>query len=411
MSLRFMGSGTQVDVYDESVLVVSGTTKMDFLGGGVTATPTVGDPESVDVTIPSAAAATGWTDDGAIVRLTTAGDSVAVGTAALLGAEKLRVLGTSILEGATTLPAVAAGAGNDSYALQFTGETSAAQRTIGILTEADAGTDTYRLRFNDNGGTQMLALESNGQLLGVDGAVGAPTYSFASDPDTGFRHQSADAVSVIAGGNECARFRWTGFVAVAAVPNLYAGNIYPSGLGMFGDNSTLNLFGGHGNATSFAFKLSGNKAQAAGTTVAYSVDGDFAPASGTADFIFQDWVSEINQTGGANGDYYIHKVSVTETAVGGTGYLAHWQVGGVDRFVLQSDGSVGFFGVGPAAQGTSGADLTNNVASGGTDDQIDNWADLSTYANDAAAIRNAAYQLARKLKQVNDALRDYGLLT
>jgi len=31
--------------------------------------------------------------------------------------------------------------------------------------------------------------------------------------------------------------------------------------------------------------------------------------------------------------------------------------------------------------------------------------DLTVYANDAAAIRNDIYQLARKLKQVNDALR------
>jgi hypothetical protein len=69
------------------------------------------------------------------------------------------------------------------------------------------------------------------------------------------------------------------------------------------------------------------------------------------------------------------------------------------------------FGASPQSQQTSGADLTNNVTSGGTSDQIDNWTDLTTYATDAAAIRNAVYQLSRKLKQVNDALRDYGLLT
>lgn len=51
------------------------------------------------------------------------------------------------------------------------------------------------------------------------------------------------------------------------------------------------------------------------------------------------------------------------------------------------------------------------MTSGGTDDTIANFTDLTTYANDAAAIRNDIYQLARKLKQVNDALRTYGLLT
>lgn len=48
----------------------------------------------------------GWTDDGSIVRLTTTGDSVAIGTASLSGTEKLRVLGNSRFE------QVAASAGN-----------------------------------------------------------------------------------------------------------------------------------------------------------------------------------------------------------------------------------------------------------------------------------------------------------
>lgn len=80
----------------------------------------------------------------------------------------------------------------------------------------------------------------------------------------------------------------------------------------------------------------------------------------------------------------------------------------------EADGSaamVGFLGASAVARQTSGANLTNNVTSGGTDNQIDNWTDLTTYATDAAAIRNAVYQLSRKLKQCNDALRLYGLLT
>lgn len=72
---------------------------------------------------------------------------------------------------------------------------------------------------------------------------------------------------------------------------------------------------------------------------------------------------------------------------------------------------IGFLGASAALRQTSGANLTNNVTSGGTDDTIANYTDLSVYANDAAAIRNNLYQLARKVKQVNDALRTYGLLT
>jgi len=40
----------------------------------------------------------GWTDDGSVVRLTTTGDSVAIGTASLSGSEKLRVIGNSRFE-------------------------------------------------------------------------------------------------------------------------------------------------------------------------------------------------------------------------------------------------------------------------------------------------------------------------
>lgn len=65
----------------------------------------------------------------------------------------------------------------------------------------------------------------------------------------------------------------------------------------------------------------------------------------------------------------------------------------------------------PVTRRTSGADLTNNVASGGTDDTIANYTDLTLYSNDSAAIRNNIYQLARKLKQINDGLRAYGLFT
>jgi len=71
----------------------------------------------------------------------------------------------------------------------------------------------------------------------------------------------------------------------------------------------------------------------------------------------------------------------------------------------------GFFGTPAVVKQTSGADLTNSVTSGGSSDVIANYTDLSTYATDAAAIRNNIYQLARKVKQINDGLRAYGLFT
>jgi hypothetical protein len=72
---------------------------------------------------------------------------------------------------------------------------------------------------------------------------------------------------------------------------------------------------------------------------------------------------------------------------------------------------LGFYGSVAVTQQVSGADLTNNVTAGGTDDEIADYSDLTVYANDAATIRDDIYQLARKLKQVNDGLRAYGLLS
>jgi len=83
---------------------------------------------------------------------------------------------------------------------------------------------------------------------------------------------------------------------------------------------------------------------------------------------------------------------------------------GTTKIQANSTG-VGFFTATPVAQQVSAANLTNSVTAGGTDDTITNYTDLTSYATDAAAIRNAIYQLAKKLKQVNDSLRLYGLLT
>lgn len=92
-----------------------------------------------------------------------------------------------------------------------------------------------------------------------------------------------------------------------------------------------------------------------------------------------------------------------QLVVGGGAGVVPKTVGGSD--------SLGVFGVTAVARQVSGANLTNNVTSGGTDDVIADYSDLTVYATDAAAIRNNFYQLARKLKQVNDALRAYGFLT
>ena len=96
-------------------------------------------------------------------------------------------------------------------------------------------------------------------------------------------------------------------------------------------------------------------------------------------------------------------------------YLSNGNTGGLSAAgvsVLAFEAAkIGFLGGAAVTQRTSGADLTNNVTAGGTDDTIDNFTDLVVYANDAAAIRNAIYQLARKVKQLNDGLRAFTLFS
>lgn len=70
---------------------------------------------------------------------------------------------------------------------------------------------------------------------------------------------------------------------------------------------------------------------------------------------------------------------------------------------------LGFWNASPVVQQTQGA-ITNNVTVGGTTGIIEDFTDLTVYANDAAAIRNDIYQLALALKGCIDALRLYGML-
>lgn len=79
-------------------------------------------------------------------------------------------------------------------------------------------------------------------------------------------------------------------------------------------------------------------------------------------------------------------------------------------FRVDGAGQIGFFGATVAPQQTS-ALLVNNVTAGGTNDTIDDYSDLTVYATDAPTIRDNIYQLARKLKEVTDAMNLYGLLT
>ncbi len=94
----------------------------------------------------------GWTDDGAIVRLTTSTDDVVIGAAATVGAERLRVTGDVRFEGqalADSLRAEDTAAGTGAYLEMDDGSTAA-------VSAASEG----RLRYNAT--NQQFETSENG---------------------------------------------------------------------------------------------------------------------------------------------------------------------------------------------------------------------------------------------------------
>lgn len=113
-------------------------------------------------------------------------------------------------------------------------------------------------------------------------------------------------------------------------------------------------------------------------------------------------------------DFIVIEGSTIQFKVDGTTGNVHvgagtFNAGSSDQFSIDTSGKI--TKLNNLSAQTSGANLTNNVTSGGTNDQIDNFTDLTTYSVDAATIRNDIFQLSRKLKQVNDGLRAFGLFT
>lgn len=139
----------------------------------------------------------GWTRDSgtSTVRLTTATDTVSIGNAAAPANTKFYIRGTdgavvtaqfdrrlaqgadvlTVTDAQTALVVVAVddngnlslrrsatAAGSDSRELQLAGQTNTSTRTIGILNEADAGADDYRLRINDHAGAAWVFFDRNG---------------------------------------------------------------------------------------------------------------------------------------------------------------------------------------------------------------------------------------------------------
>lgn len=112
--------------------------------------------------VTGAGALGGWTDDGAIVRLSTTGDTVAIGDTAMAGGEKVRIVGALRVEGAI---AQIGGAAQVSFA----GNVDAANG-LDVTTEAL----TAAAALSVTGG----ALTFTGSNIDLD-----PTGTFALDMD------------------------------------------------------------------------------------------------------------------------------------------------------------------------------------------------------------------------------------
>jgi len=79
------------------------------------------------------------------------------------------------------------------------------------------------------------------------------------------------------------------------------------------------------------------------------------------------------------------------------------------QFGSGSTVKIGWWGATPVVR-SAVATLTNSVTAGGTTDTVANFTDLVIYANDASTIRDDIYQLARKVRELTEALRLYGIL-
>lgn len=279
--------------------------------------------------------------------------------------------------------------------LTVQGQAGFADGTVGapgIAFTSDLDTGLYRIGANNIGvaanGAKVLdiattgltitgTLTPSGQTLAADGTVFLPGLSYSSDPDTGFFRDSAQSNTVFFVGNG-ARAIWFRGVTLQL-----------GSTGILAWGSTI-LDNGTANDLLLVRDAANTLAQRNGTTAQVSRWYEtFTDASNYA---------RISASAAAGGPYVI----TPEAA--GTGTLRGMQFGATST-------AVGFMGATPVVRQTSAANLTNSVTSGGTDDTIADFTNLTVYATDAAAIRNDIYQLARKLKQVNDALRLYGLLS
>lgn len=195
------------------------------------------------VTISATAPASGWTDSGTVVHLTTVTDTVAIGAAAMSGTEKLRVVGTSRFEGGTpagsadgifssltgTIPlgatwrgvhlnydGVDAGTNDGEFIgldIDMSATVSGAPAMYGIRVVMPAVfTNAEEAMHLEGNGLSIDFIVSGfaalitggiiltGTVLGGSGTAALPEYSFSVDSNTGMFRVGADTLGFSTGG-------------------------------------------------------------------------------------------------------------------------------------------------------------------------------------------------------------------
>lgn len=252
---------------------------------------------------------------------------------------------------------------NDSAYTGFTAETLASNGAVTVGTSALVGTNLTVV------GTVSTF---------TNGTTASPAIVFASrGANWGFCSIGGSNISVSVSGAEAARFTTSGdiFLPVQTGTLGYAGDTL-----MARDTTDVWAMRRAANATSLRI---------------YST---FTSSTNFERLDIQ-WAASICQ------------IWTEKGSGGGTARVLVLGADATELLRFDTGSKLSFFAAATVVKQTSGANLTNNVTAGGTTDQVDNFTDLVIYANDAAAIRNDIYQLSRKLKQVNDGLRSYGLFT
>lgn len=168
-----------------------------------------------------------------------------------------------------------------------------------------------------------------------------------------------------------------------------AGLFITSGNGATGDSGTAGAIGGG------AYLYAGNGG-----------NGSAAQVSGTGGDLFL----RAGDRGANNGGGLGNGGNITIDAGQGStaGYIT---IGPANTGIInigRTAGSLGLYGVTAVVQPTTAA-LTNNVTSGGSANVLADFISLTTYATDAAVIRNDIYQLGEKVKQLEVELFNLGV--